>query len=225
MFKSLLRIGTVLLCAFAAATGVAFAAEGTIPPIPGVDQEGSSESNEPPSIGTSKPERPHVVRVRIKRPKPIRKVRRFKPWATPSPEKVKQIIIWEQQRWGGPSLMGRVWCESKYLWHASNGQYRGVLQFGPIWSSMWPGTPRDVKIVKKTTVKRHKIRITRYSDGTRKRKKLRKVKVPKTVILKGKLPKNPSPFHAWAAIRVGQRAVSGHGPTTSWECNLDGTIS
>ena len=211
-----------MLCALAAATGVAFAADGTGPVIPGGSEE-EAEKSEPPERGSTAPQRPHVVRTRVKRPRPIRKVKRFVPWATPSPSQVSKIIVWEQRRWGGPSLAARVWCESKNRWNAVNGPYRGVLQFGPVWESMWPGTPRGVRVVKRSRVRRPKVRITRYSDGTRKIKRLGKVWVRKTVILKGRLPKNPSPFHAWAAIRVGQRAVSGHGPSTGWSCDLNGT--
>lgn len=217
MLSRVTRIALCLVCLLAF-TSVALAAEVVpTPPLP----IGDSDPVEGAPVGKAKP-KPRVVRSWVKKPRPIRKVKRFKPWAHPSPEKVRQIITWEQQRWGGPSLMSRVWCESKYLWHATNGQYRGVLQFGPIWETMWAGTPRDVKIVKRTEVKRAKFRIRIYSDGTRKRKRIGKVWVRKTVIKKGMLPKHPSPYHAWAAIRVGQRAVSGHGMTTSWSCGLNG---
>ena len=216
MLSSLTRILLCLACLLVF-TSVAFAAE--VVPAPSLPGDNTGETEDNPPVKPAKPKR-KLVRSFVKRPKPIRKVKRFEPWASPSPAKVKKIIELELKRWGGPSIMRRVGCESTYRWNATNGRYRGLLQFGPIWRAMWAGTPRGVKIVRKTKVKRAKFRIRIYSDGTRTRKRIGKVKVRKRVILKGKLPRNPSPYHAWAAIRVGQRAVSGHGMSTYWECGL-----
>lgn len=154
------------------------------------------------------------------------RVKNWKPWAHPSPFQVKQIANWEQKKWGGPSLLRRINCESTFNWAADNGTYEGVLQFGPVWNSMWPGTPRKVRMVEIRHPRLKVVEITVFSDGSTKRKVVRRFRATRKVVKTGKLPeyknlKYPGgPKHAWAAIRVGQRAVSGDGPSTSWECGL-----
>jgi len=144
----------------------------------------------------------------------------WKPWSQPSIYQVEIILREEQQRWGGPWLGNRVACESGYNWSATNGQYAGLLQFGSIWSSMWAGTPRGVKYKDTFKVKLPIVRHTTWTDGHKTKAKIGKVTQKRTVIRKGKLPRYPDAYHGWAAIRVGQRAVSGDGPTTSWACGL-----
>lgn len=165
---------------------------------------------------------PVVVEESIFRPERYRvvRVKRWRPWATPSYAQVHKILRAEQQRWGGPHLGNRVACESGYSWSATNGQYSGLLQFGSIWYSMWSGTPRKVKFVERKTVKAPIVRHRTWSNGNKTKRVIGKVKQRRKIIRKGKLPKNPSAFHGWAAIRVGQRAVSGHGLTTSWACGV-----
>lgn len=161
------------------------------------------------SSSTFTPERRRTIRVKG-----------WKPWSQPSVYQVEVILREEQRRWGGPWLGNRVACESGYSWSASNGQYGGLLQFGSIWYSMWPGTPRGVKYVEKRKVKLPIVRHTTWTDGTTTKTTIGKLTQRQRIIRKGKLPRNASPYHGWAAIRVGQRAVSGDGPTTSWACGL-----
>lgn len=148
------------------------------------------------------------------------RVKGWKPWSQPSIAQVEIILREEQRRWGGPWLGNRVACESGYSWSATNGQYAGLLQFGPIWHSMWPGTPRGVKYVDTYKVKVPIVRHTTWTNGRKTKATIGKVKQKRTVIRKGRLPRYPDAFHGWAAIRVGQRAVSGDGPTTGWACGL-----
>lgn len=142
------------------------------------------------------------------------------PLAHPSPAQVVQIAKAEQARWGGPSPLRRINCESGYRWDAVNGPYRGLLQFGPVWQSMWPGTPRRVVEVR---VKHRKARAKRFTlrlDGTIKKSRGPKVRQRVIMIRRGMLPRYPSPFHGHAAIRVHQRAIAGVIPSTGWECPL-----
>lgn len=148
----------------------------------------------------------------------VKKKKKFKPEGQPSVSEVHEIINHEQKKWGGPSISNRVGCESGYRWNATNGQYRGLLQFGSIWGSMYPGTPRKVKIADTKTTKKRVWRYFLYEDGTRERVNKGKIKVKVRTKKVGKLPSNADPYHGWAAVRVGQRAVSGDGPTTGWSC-------
>lgn len=185
--------------------------------------ESTAPSAEPTSLelGTIAPERPTVVSRHTKRPrKVVRKVRRFTPDAHPSPKRVREIIAIEQRIWGGPSIARRVDCESDFRWNATNGQYRGLLQIGSWWATAWPQTPRKVVLRKVKFRRKPVIRITRYSDGRVERKVVGKMRQKVVRLRKGKLPADASPYHGWAAIRVGQRAASGAGPSTMWECSL-----
>lgn len=165
---------------------------------------------------------PHIEKEYFhKPPKNVKKRVKFVPTGTPSVSQVYKIADLEQKRWGGPSLINRIHCESTLNWSVSNGQYRGLLQFGPIWDSMWPGTPRKVVIKVKKTIKKPIVRHRKWSHIDRWFKKpVKYVNQNRYITKVGKLPKYPDPYHGWAAIRVGQRAVSGDGPTTSWACGL-----
>jgi hypothetical protein len=164
---------------------------------------------------------PYVVAAHNVRPdKSIRVHRYFRPWAHPSPEQVQEIINSEQRLWGGPSISGRVACESNYDWSATNGQYQGLLQIGPWWSDAYAVTPRRVRLVSHKTSREPVYRVRRFSDGSRERERIRTAPVTKTIIRTGTLPADAAPYHGWAAIRVGQRAVSGAGPSTAWSCGL-----
>lgn len=150
----------------------------------------------------------------------IRKKVRFTPNATPSPKQVIRIAKLEQERWGGPSIVGRMWCESSLIYNNGNGTYHGLLGIGPWWSYVWPKTPKRV-VVKTERVKRKPIiRYAKWSGGNIIKKIIRKRKVTIKVKRIGRLPRNASVFHGWGQIRVGQRAVSGDGPNASWECGL-----
>lgn len=164
---------------------------------------------------------PRVVSQHFDRPPDVvRKHQKFTPEAHPSVSEAHEIAALEQQRWGGPSLANRIECESHWNWAADNGTYNGILQFGPIWYSMWPGTPRDVKLKSHKYDRKKVWLVQRLSNGAKKRiiDHYKRVKVVK--IKEGKLPAGSDAFNAWAAIRVGQRAVSGDGPSTAWSCSL-----
>ena len=131
-----------------------------------------------------------------------------------------EIANREQAIWGGPSIIGRMQCESGLNYAATNGTYDGLLQFGPIWWSMYPGTPRDVTLKASSERTRPIRRITWWSDGRKQRTVIRRISQDVITVKKGTLPADAGPFHGYAAIRVGQRAVSGDGPTTGWACGL-----
>jgi len=174
------------------------------------------------SESEAKSKKAYVVKEKWhKPPKNVKKNVKFVPTGTPSVSEVYEIAASEQAKWGGPTLINRIRCESTFNWSAGNGQYQGLLQFGPIWDSMWPGTPRKVVLKNTKTVNKKIVRYRKWSHLRGWIKKPRKTVKQKVHITKaGKLPSYPSPYHGYAAIRVGQRAVSGHGPTTGWECGL-----
>ena len=167
-------------------------------------------------------DKPHIVKEKWhKPPKRVKRKARFTPTARPSTSEVYEIAAHEQSRWGGPTLINRIRCESSFNWAATNGQYRGLLQFGPIWDVMWPGTPRMVVVKDTKTVKKKIVRYRKWSHmESWVRKPMWTVNQKVFIVKVGKLPKYSSPYHGWAAIRVGQRAVSGDGPTTGWACGL-----
>lgn len=171
-------------------------------------------------LGCSHPVRTDNVKITRPPRTKFAKVKHWHPWSQATPSQVGIILREEQARWGGPWLGNRVACESGYNWAATNGQYGGLLQFGSIWSSMWAGTPRGVKY--RTTVKKQKpvIRHTEWTSGKWTHRIIGHVTQKKTVVRIGRLPRYPDAYHSWAAIRVGQRAVSGDGPTTAWSCGL-----
>lgn len=167
----------------------------------------------------------HVVRTVIERP-PDRTVRHrhFTPTAEPSFSEVYKIEALEQARWGGPSLANRIYCESTNQWWVTNGPYRGLAQIGSWWeSTAWPVTPRGVSLPPKVRyVKKWVRRVRHYSDGTKVIHRAWPVKVKIVIKRHGRLPADATPFNGWAAIRVAQRAVSGDGPSTYWQCSLKG---
>jgi hypothetical protein len=164
---------------------------------------------------------PSKVRVESKVTRPIQsrtvRIRGWKPWATPTLAQVYLIAEHEAKLWG-VNIIGRILCESGGSWSASNGQYLGLLQYGPIWYSMWPGTPRRVKFTQVKKPKRPVVRHTLWSDGKWTHTTIGKRRVTRKVIRIGMLPRNPSQLHGWAAIRNGTRAAAGVGPSTSWAC-------
>jgi hypothetical protein len=167
---------------------------------------------------------PHPVRVTTKITRPPKRVtervKDWSPWSEPSPAQVIAIAASEQKRWGGPSIVGLLTCESTLNWAATNGQYQGLAQFGPIWHSMWPGTPRGVKFVESRVKVKPVMRHTLWSNDRWTHRRIGKVKQRQKIIRSGRLPRNATPFHGYAAIRVTQRAFAGVGPTTSWACGV-----
>ena len=157
---------------------------------------------------------------------PARKVvrKRFRPSARPSKAKVRKIIRIESKRWGiAPSrLARRVHCESRYAWSAGNGQYRGLLQFGPnaFARGMRSIKTRGVKIVRKRTRVVRGTVVKHWSDGrvTREpgaRKRQRVIKV-----YRGTIPRRPPITHGWAQLRIGAQSIAGRSAVSSgeWSC-------
>ena len=110
----------------------------------------------------------------------------------------------------------RIRCESEFRWSATNGSFRGLLQIGPWWKHAYPRTPRRVVLRRHFDRLRPVKRIRVYNTGARERDIVRKRR--QHVRLTGLGAATcANPYHGWAAIRVGQRAVSRDGPNTYWE--------
>ena len=167
---------------------------------------------------------PVALDRKITRPAKQRTIRitDWRPWSSPTYQQIVWLDRSEARRWQSPSLLNRIACESTFNPGATNGQYGGLLQFGTIWSSMWAGTPRKMKLRVKATKRLPVIRHTRWSSGRWTHRTIGHRKQRRVVIRIGKLPRDASPYHGAAAIRVGSRAVSSTGryPTTSWACGL-----
>lgn len=191
------------------------------------DSDGIEDADDRCVIVAGEPEHlgcPFPVRIETKITRPPKRVsdtiKGWNPWSEPTPSQVIAIAASEQKRWGGPSIVGLLSCESGLSWSATNGQYSGLAQYGSIWGSMWPGTPRGVRFVENRTKVRSIERHTLWSDGRWTHKRIGKVKQRQKITRVGRLPRNATPFHGYAAIRVTQRAFAGVGPTTSWACGL-----
>lgn len=200
------------------------------PPIEDADGDGIEDSADhcPRKPGYERhdgcPKR-YVVNSWVKKPKRhIYRKRRFTPAAHPSPRKVTKIINLEYKRWGGRGpIHDRVWCESRNIWNATNGQYHGLIQASYyIFGYMSEGMPRRVvvRVVKKRKRPVWFVRV--YNTGkktwTKRRMRTQYVHVKRV----GRLPRKPDPYHGWMAIRVGQRAVAGY-RTTYWACPSNGS--
>lgn len=166
-----------------------------------------------------------VVKVENKKAPRTKVVhRKFRPWAKPSPAKVREIIRNEARRWrvSAAALSRRVYCESKYQWWASNGQYQGVLQFAP--STFYRGLStirtRRVKLVRSTSRKVNDRRVTHYSDGRRKSRRTTPRRQRLVVVYHGRLPRRPAIHNAFAQIRIGAQALRGISAVRSseWAC-------
>lgn len=182
----------------------------------GAQEQASSET---PTASAS------VVRVDQHRA-PRRKVvrRTFRPWAKPSPRAVREIIRAESRRYGihPGRLSRRIGCESRYRWAASSGLYHGLLQFAP--STFYRGlrTVRDrrVKLVRRDWRRANDVRVVHYSNGTKTRRKGRPRRQLLTVVYRGRLPRRPGLYHAWAQVRIGAQAIRGVSAVRSseWGC-------
>lgn len=166
-----------------------------------------------------------VVRVDTRRAPRTKVVhRKFKPWARPTPGQVREIIRNEARRWGisAASLSRRVSCESHYRWYASNGQFQGVLQFGPnaFYRGLRTIRSRQIKIVRTKTRTVHDARVTHYSDGSTKSRRTTPRRQRVTVVLTARLPRTPSMINAFAQIRIGAQAIRGISAVHSseWSC-------
>lgn len=168
-----------------------------------------------------------VVRVaKLKAPKKKVVHRKFRPWSKPSPAQVREIIRSEARRWHIPAwaLLNRAACESHLHWWASNGQFQGVLQFGP--NAFYRGlrTIRSYKfqIVRSTTRRVHDARVTYFSDGTKQRRRTTPRRQRLIVVYTGRISRHPSMVNAFAQIRIGAQAIRGISAVHSseWSCGI-----
>lgn len=164
---------------------------------------------------TRKPKDRGLVRVAIKRPAERKTVRHlhWRPWGTPSVARVRRIIRIEARRWGAPAwrLDCRVRGESTYRWWEANGQYHGVGQFAYSTFTRGLSTIRSrvaVMIDYRWRTRRERITYF-YDDGSRERRKGRRVRQRVRHVYVGKIPR-PTPWlHAWAQIRIMAQAMVG----------------
>jgi hypothetical protein len=150
--------------------------------------------------------------------------RKFRPWAHPTPARVREIIGSEARRWGVPaaSLSRRVACESRYRWWATNGQYVGVLQMGSNAFYRGLSTIRSykVKLVRAKTRRVHDARIIHYSDGRKVSRRTTPRRQRMVIVYTGRLPRRPSTSNAYTQIRIGAQAIRGISAVHSseWSC-------
>ncbi len=166
-----------------------------------------------------------VVKVENKKAKKTKVVhRKFTPWAHPTPARVREIIRNEAARWGvsAAGLSNRVYCESKYQWWATNGQYVGVLQMGA--NAFYRGVSsirsRNVTFVRWKTRRVNDRRITHYSDGRTKTRRTTPRRQRVKLVFHGRLPRRPSMSNAYTQIRIGAQALRGISAVHSseWSC-------
>lgn len=170
--------------------------------------------------------KPIAVASSTKRPDHYkRRTVRFQPWARPSGQQVHRIIAIEARRWKIPAyrLHSRISCESGYRWWAGNGQYVGLGQFAAstFYRGMSSIRTRKVVIKRSRVVRRPTVVITRWSDGRTTRKRGRSVKVRRTRIYKGYIPRSPSVTHGWAQVRIMAQAIRGISAVSNgeWSCS------
>lgn len=183
------------------------------------------------SIGSAEAPKIEVLHEWKKHPKPERVVKKFIPPADASGSYIVNVIIpYEAERYNTTPISDRVSCESSYNDNAKNGRYGGLIQTDEAYwweSGAWPSVVADkdlsVKMKQKKRVKRKVFLVKKWSTGKKTYKQIGTQFVRRVVIDRGKLPENADWFHAWAAIRVGTRAVAGVGPTTYWACPHSGT--
>lgn len=166
-----------------------------------------------------------VVKVENRKAPRVKVVhRKFKPWAHPTPAQVQTIIRNEARRWGvsAAGLSHRVYCESKYQWWATNGQYVGVLQMGAnaFYRGLGSIRTHKVTLVRWKTRRVHDARITTYSDGTTKSRRTTPRRQRVKLILSGRIPRRPSMSNAYVQIRIGAQALRGISAVRSseWSC-------
>jgi hypothetical protein len=166
-----------------------------------------------------------VVKVDTRRA-PRKKVvhRRFRPWRHPTPRQVRMAIGAEARLWHIPaaSLSRRVACESRYHWWASNGQFAGVLQFGPnaFYRGLRTIKHRRVRLVIRKKRRAHDMRVVHYSDGRVARKRGRPRRQVVVAIYRGRLPRHPSLGDTWTQLRIGAQAIRGISAVhaSEWSC-------
>ena len=166
-----------------------------------------------------------VVKVENKKAKRTKVVhRKFTPWAHPTPARVREIIRNEAARWGvsAAGLSNRVYCESKYQWWATNGQYVGVLQMcaNAFYRGVSSIRSRNVTFVRWKTRRVNDRRITHYSDGRTKTRRTTPRRQRVKLVFHGRLPRRPSMSNAYTQIRIGAQALRGISAVRSseWSC-------
>jgi len=170
------------------------------------------------------PQEPVVVNVKVVKPKAKRVfVKKFTPWARPTPSQVGDIIEHESAKWGASAskLHRMVRCESTYNWAAGNGQYRGLGQFA--YSTFTRGLSTMPRLVVKKSrrwVKRKGTRVTYYSNGVKKKEPTKKRKVLRVRVKRGFIPNSPPHTHGFAQIRIMAQAIVGKSAVglSEWEC-------
>lgn len=157
---------------------------------------------------------------------PRRKVirHRFRPWARPSPRRVREIIRAEARRWhiDPRRLARRVHCESRFHWWASGGAFHGLLQFHASTFHRGLRTIKDRRVVlRRERVRRvHETRLVRYSDGRTVPQRGRRRRQRVVHVYTGKLPRRPELTHAWTQLRIGSQSIRGISAVRSseWSC-------
>jgi len=166
--------------------------------------------------------------VRVEHVKAARKKvvhRKLRPWRHPSPRQVRLAIRAEAHRWHIPaaSLARRVYCESKYRWWASNGQYVGVLQFSSnaFNRGLHSIKSRKIRLVVTRSRKVNDARVYHYADGRTARKRGRPRRQTVVYVYKGRLPRRPSMADTWTQLRIGAQAIRGISAVHSseWSCS------
>ena len=168
---------------------------------------------------------PHVARVSVERPARRKVIKhRFRPWNQASPRQVREIIRTEarRSRISPDGLMRRIACESGFQWSAGNGPYRGLLQFhsSTFYRGMSTIRDRRVRLVRERTRTVRTTRVVRYSDGSVKRRRGRRVKQRVIHVYEGRIPRRPEITHTWAQVRIGAQAIRGRSAVSSseWGC-------
>lgn len=166
-----------------------------------------------------------VVKLIVKRP-PRTVYRRARLHLQPhgSVAYVLHAINREAAMWGvsAAALRNRAYCESKWRWWATNGQYIGVLQMGANAFYRGVASIRTRKVVEVSVSKRrmHSRVYRHWSDGkiTRSRGRVRRQTVVTT--RHATLPKQPSMSNVDVQLRIGAQALRGISAVHSseWSC-------
>lgn len=168
--------------------------------------------------------KPHVVKTKwIKPPKRVKNEKPFvaSKWDNPTESQMYKMNEWEMKKWGAPSLLGLAWCESGYRSEVSAGTYGGYFQYNlGYWPGIWDQIPKKVRVVTKRVVDKPIVRYRKWSHVGWVRKETNVVHQKRYLVLSGKLPKDASPMHGYAAWRATAYIWSGRGPSVSWECGL-----
>lgn len=171
------------------------------------------------------PSLPRLLRTQMNKPKSHVIIREhFTPWATPTASQARTIVAIEAARAGVSyyGLTNRVWCESRFNWAASNGQYHGLGQFAA--STFYRGMStigsRRVVLTRTDSRLRRAVEIRTYSDGHKVRARRGLVRQRVVHKLIGTIPRSPEMTHGWAQVRIMAQAIAGRSAVhnSEWEC-------